>query len=720
MDAVKMNKLTNKIIVSLMMLLVAQFSFATTIYKCRAADGSLSYSQSPCQDGETLVRSKDLSKRLGSNAEKAKKRLEKILERKNNRLRNKKERKKRNRYGDRHQRNNTDYSNSDTEKTNLDNSESGSASNGGGTSSNSSGGSSSGSETTKNEEESTVVDTNPSETESVTETEPTHSDVSQPDETTNEVVEETETVADASDTSAPDSGGGSPNELPNETTINVGELYGPIEFEIISWPLTKAYPGLEYNIRMGVIGGQFPYLYELQQSPEGMNINPSTGEISWTPNTSSDGSSVNVTVTVTDSTGGKLQQAFSINVTKAGFYFVSPTGSDSSGNGSIGKPWKTMDTAISRAGSDAIVYLRGGTYKGAFSIDTSDANKWIAYPGEKPVIDMNLSTFNPRSNYGYIDGLEIINAQHWAFSFTGQDNWVFRRNHMHHLYDNSFSENPSFIFFWDESAPNNRAHEGFVIQDNVFHDLFDRASGINGDNTADFQAGSSVMYNVYKVLYENNEAYNIDGFGVKDKDHGQYNTFRGNYFHDNARMAFALSNQYSGNNVEILYNVFIGSVFVGQEPGDLGYVLFRHNTVIGQLMHKDARPFGDENTFVIIDNIISMKQADKSKVIDWADSETNAAYPYLCCNQQDGEGFVGPILYRDRNLIDYDSSMIAGWGWGVNRTLEQWQALGFDQNSIFADPQFNDAEERDFSPLSSSPACGKAHDGGDIGALKCM
>jgi len=29
--------------------------------------------------------------------------------------------------------------------------------------------------------------------------------------------------------------------------------------QVISWPLEKAYPGIEYNIRLGVIGGRYPY-----------------------------------------------------------------------------------------------------------------------------------------------------------------------------------------------------------------------------------------------------------------------------------------------------------------------------------------------------------------------------------------------------------------------------------------------------------------------------
>ena len=705
-------------LVTFLLLINVSVSQANVIYKCRTQSGSVSYSQSPCGPGETTLKSRDLSKKYN-------KRNRDRYNKKRERRSNRENRRQRNRNNDQANNQNSnsdpiDVSTNTTPTTTTNNTNN----------------------TTENnnieEPHSTTVippETEPEVPETTTEPEPEAPEtLSEPEPEAPETLTEPEPEApetlsepepetnnnNTGDTTAPPTGGGSPNQTPTEVTTAIGDEYGPIEFEIISWPLTKAYPGIEYNIRVGAIGGQFPYVYRLEQAPSGMTINQNRGDIVWTPDVSLEGTSASVRLSVTDLTGSKIEQSFNISVTKAGIYFVSPNGSDSTGNGSIGNPWKTMDTAITRAGSDGILYLRGGTYRGAFSLSASDCNKWIAFPGESPVLDLNLSTLWPRSNYGYIDGLEIINAQHWGFSFTGQDNWVFRRNHMHHLYDDSFSENPSFIFFWDESAPNNRAHENFIIQDNIFHDLFDRGSGINGDNTADFQGGSSVMYNVYKVLYEDNEAYNIDGFGVKDKDHGQYNTFRGNYLHDNARTAFALSNQYSGNNVDILFNVFVGSVFVGQEPGDLGYVLFRHNTVYGQLMHKDARPYGEENTFIIIDNIISMKQADKNKIIDWADSETHAAHPYLCCNDGDGVRFTSSILYRNKNLINYDTSYIAGWGFGRNRTLSEWQNLGFDVDSIFADPQFNNADERDFRPKSTSPACGAAFDGGDIGALRCM
>jgi len=41
---------------------------------------------------------------------------------------------------------------------------------------------------------------------------------------------------------------------------------------------------------------------------------------------------------------------------------------------------------------------------------------------------------------------------------------------------------------------------------------------------------------------------------------------------------------------------------------------------------------------------------------------------------------------------------------GERYTLEQWQALGYDQHSVFADPMFVDAVNGDYGVKPESPA----------------
>lgn len=470
--------------------------------------------------------------------------------------------------------------------------------------------------------------------------------------------------------------------------------------EIISWPLEKAYPGIEYNIRLGVIGGKYPYTFNLSQAPSGMEIDR-TGEISWAPDAGLEGTSHQVMAEVTDSLGQSTVQAYTLNVTRQGFYFVSPTGDDATGNGSIGSPFRTINHSVQQGTMDDILYFRGGEYVGA--IDTGNINKWVAYPGEEPVIDLALTTIGPDGNYGLVDGLEIRNASRWAFSFHGHDNWIIRRNHMHHLYDTSTAGNPSFMFFWDGTGS-----DEFVIQDNVFHDLFDRGSGINGDETANYHGGAYVMYDVSHSLTEDNEAYNIDGMGFRDKDDSYKNTIRGNHIHDVHNYAIGILNQYTAYNVEILYNIMgkgtIGLV-VGWQPQVLTNISAHDNTIIGSIRHNSGTPVGDPDSLLFFNNIIHNIEGDN--------------YPYICCNDVDGGVYCGEHLYRDYNLIYTDEDYIAGLGWGERFTLEEWNAIGFDINSVFSDPMFVDYENNDFTLQQGSPACGAGIMGEDIGAYPC-
>ncbi|MHC4737359.1 MAG: putative Ig domain-containing protein, partial [Planctomycetota bacterium] len=90
--------------------------------------------------------------------------------------------------------------------------------------------------------------------------------------------------------------------------------------QVVSWPLEKAYPGIEYNIRLGVIGGRYPYSFSLVDAPSGMSITSDKGEISWTPDLGLEGQSFDVSVKVVDQLSQEVYQNFTVNVTTNGFY----------------------------------------------------------------------------------------------------------------------------------------------------------------------------------------------------------------------------------------------------------------------------------------------------------------------------------------------------------------------------------------------------------------
>ena len=83
-------------------------------------------------------------------------------------------------------------------------------------------------------------------------------------------------------------------------------------------------------------------------------------------------------------------------------YYIAPNGSDSSGDGSIGNPWATINGArTGGAGPGDLIYFRGGIYTAIqantswrigyyyYDIDGTSTNYTVfsAYPGETPVFN---------------------------------------------------------------------------------------------------------------------------------------------------------------------------------------------------------------------------------------------------------------------------------------------------------------------------------------------
>lgn len=361
----------------------------------------------------------------------------------------------------------------------------------------------------------------------------------------------------------------------------------------------KAYPGLEYNVRAAVIGGAYPFYYELLTAPTGMTINSRTGEIVWL----SPGASVTpypVSLRVTDQEGTTVSVAWTITVTSDGFRFIDPVHGKSAqdgGDGTSGNPWKSLkdmyqgDIYASKtlAGYQyQFIYFRAGTYTMDAYIEESGRvplvgnlkpQVWLAYPGESPVLDLSaamISIYSGGSNT-YIDGLTFINMSN-GYSMgisidSSTTNVTFRRNVFRSLPATAGSNNQSCLFL-------TRAGKGsyFVAQDNAFNDIH-HAYGILG-------------YDSDKVLIENNtlSAFNEGGYGVSThgigpKMNNSYWSIRGNYSYNMNTAGSVWVDTYTDtNNIEISFNRLLDSglpLWVGQEPVDYGKLISFRNTYVG-------------------------------------------------------------------------------------------------------------------------------------------
>lgn len=399
-----------------------------------------------------------------------------------------------------------------------------------------------------------------------------------------------------------------------------------------SVPLDVAFPGVEYNIRPAVKGGTYPYLFALSKSPEGMKIDGRTGTIVWTP--AAREQPVEIEILATDMAGRTCKQAFTLRVTRELFFHVSPGGDDSA-DGSLEKPWKTIERAIMPPANftypkGAVLYIHGGAYTvnvpatpGKTNANIIDVNgrspkRWIAWPGDKPVIDLGWSPEQQQAahdkqrasgkpegdnkeigthNYGhrirlvggsdhlYIDGLEVKNTCYYTFQmWEGRNTLHIRRSNLHHMYGD-YRENPSFIFAGagdrrgDINAwgvrPDCDYYRNFVIQDNWMHDrpyIAYRSDGGHG--------GGMVFYTVRDAVVEDNLIENIQrGECICDKDNGLGNTYRNNVL----RGSSSLLGQWCNDETEICNNYIEGSLRIGLQPGWVRNIWVHHNTIRGHV-----------------------------------------------------------------------------------------------------------------------------------------
>lgn len=304
----------------------------------------------------------------------------------------------------------------------------------------------------------------------------------------------------------------------------------------------RAYPGLEYNIRAAVIGGAYPYQFSLENAPAGMSVNPRTGEVSW-PNPQSDAAP---TLVVSDCEGTRVTASWSVSVSTSGFRFVDAVNgrpasangcSSSCGAGTAQSPWRTLSDVYHAGAPNEIVYFRAGTY-GVLDLPRGSVGSpwervefngnyrpvmWLAYPGERPLIDFGYQAgveAGPLIRIGgtdtvYVDGFETTRTSIIGFQLGSGDNATFRRLRMHDLLVGGDGTNSAFIM---TLTLNPDTSYGMVIQDSEFHTVAPEAVTIK-------------IYSKEKLLIEDT-VHHGGVVGVELKADVRRFEVRGSRFHD--------------------------------------------------------------------------------------------------------------------------------------------------------------------------------------------
>ena len=289
----------------------------------------------------------------------------------------------------------------------------------------------------------------------------------------------------------------------------------------------RAYPGLIYEVQIGVLGGKFPFVYTLDVGPSGMTLDEDSGILTWP---SPVGGSDTVGITVTDADLNTDTVSWTLTTTTANFVFIDAvdgTTVGGGGTGTIGNPWKIIEDFYLTDPADTthsgkFLYMMTGTYTPACTTcgfpciggppptsgclnyqQYQTGNKpqvWLAYPGESPIIDGSeaILTFLSGGVTAYFDGIDFSdNGMRNFLKFGGGGISPVIRNCSFYNIDTGWSgSNAAPIFFTGGNTVS------ALLVDNDFSDI----------TVVVYTA--VLAYGTHKVVFERNTISGINQTGV--------------------------------------------------------------------------------------------------------------------------------------------------------------------------------------------------------------
>ena len=341
-------------------------------------------------------------------------------------------------------------------------------------------------------------------------------------------------------------------------------------------------------------------------------------------------------------------------------YYISPTGSDTTGNGTLASPWGSLKKAHDNLSPGDTVYARGGTYENSAGQDMQGA-RWTAsgipgspitiaaYPGETPVFHrasggqhfliLRVVDSAPRGvgiQYVTIDGLTIDGYQN-AVAMRGCRSFI---NNTTWSYADCAAEE-------GHPDPQYRHVDNIIIRNNHI---------INSTEHGIYPGAQVRNLEIY-----NNRIENPGGHGI-------------HLFHETGVIGGEIY-----NNV-----VSGGKVGIGVYTEANGVNVY-NNTIYNQTVA--GLRFGDVIDVVVENNVVLENTA-----------------PAIFSTS--GIGELADISFDHNLYYRTNSGPIATWGGTNYQDLAAWQGIigPDDDNSEEANPLFVNAAAADFHLQSGSPA----------------
>jgi hypothetical protein len=246
-------------------------------------------------------------------------------------------------------------------------------------------------------------------------------------------------------------------------------------------------------------------------------------------------------------------------------YYVSPGGNDHN-PGTINLPFRTIEKADSVTKPGDYVYLRGGIYTEAVDLHHSgnagNPIKYLAYPGESPIIDGkfygNIGILvNIIGDYVNLSGIELKNSSGWGIYVAGN----------HDVVDNVY------VHHTDSAGIMISEGQGSIVQNSrVWRAALDNEYG---DMSIGWATGISAARNgVSYAIIRNNHVWETWGEGISTfeadhtiiEDNIVHDSFSANiYISDSTNVICQRNFVYTNPNTYIFNYGYHGGIAMGDE-----------------------------------------------------------------------------------------------------------------------------------------------------------
>lgn len=417
-------------------------------------------------------------------------------------------------------------------------------------------------------------------------------------------------------------------------------------------------------------------------------------------------------------------EATSIGAT---YYIDATDGSDLNDGLLEGTAWKTMAkvNSVNFNPADQILFKRGERWNEALSIlssgSESDPIIFGSYgEGTRPLIYTNTDAcINVEDKeYIIIKDFELKDAQRGVW-ITGAVNGDIKLNNLvihdvtnHNgisikerknvlienceIYDcskgNGISAYNEGLKKWTMLANHNITVKNCTIYNNYKNGVYIAGHNANISNNTIYSNGKTQYYhNIYLIgengIVEHNELHSSpagDGFRYE----GGHLKIRYNYVHDNGKHGISFWNDFPDTffDNEIYYNIIEGmddnhwGIHVNEYAGGFDGVKIYNNVICGENFESRGMAFYDCSNIDIKNNIVFVK--DRALTVD-------------------NEGAYGFSSDYNCWLSNINTPFNCAEQYG---NFIEFQSLGYDVHSFFADPLFVNLDGNDFHLQSGSPA----------------